>query len=91
MRCIVFMHKEELRRYTDRYIEFVKFPDRRMLRSNRKMREAFGMHFQDHFICCPDLPVQEFHNYLADFPRLGVTEAISCEGLVTECGCPVIH
>ena len=27
----------------------------------------------------------EFRSYLADFPRFGVAEAASCEGVVTEC------
>ena len=79
------MRMEELRRYTDRYIEFVKSPDGRVLRSNREMREAFWAHFRDRFARCLLLPVQEFRNYLADFPRLGAAEAASCEGLVTEC------
>ena len=57
VRCNAFMRKEELRRYTDRYIEFVKSPDGRMLRSNREMREAFWAHFRDHFVRYPDLPV----------------------------------
>ena len=78
------MRKEELCRYTDGYIEFVKFPDGYMLRSNRKMRKAFWVHFRDRFACCPDIPVQEVRNYLADFPHLKAAEA-SCEGLVTEC------
>ena len=43
------------------------------------------MHFPYHFARCPDLPVQEFRSYLADFPRLREGEAASCEGLVTEC------
>ena len=48
-----------------------------MLRSNREMHDAFRAHFRDRFACCPDLPVQEFFNYLADFAN--------CVGLVTEC------
>ena len=40
--------------------------------------------FQSHFARCPDFPVQEFHNYLADFTRLGEAEATSYEGMVTE-------
>ena len=85
VRCSAFMRKEELRRYSDRYIEFVKSPDGHMLRSNREMREAFWAHFRDRFARYPDLPVQEFLNYLADFPRLGAAEAASCECLVAEC------
>ena len=34
---------------------------------------------------CLNLPVQESHSYLADFPRLQEAEAASCEGLITEC------
>ena len=33
----------------------------------------------------PDLPIQEFHDYLANFPRLQEAEVANCEGLVTEC------
>ena len=43
------------------------------------------MHFRDRFARCPELQVQEFRNYLADFPRLGEAEATSCERVVTEC------
>ena len=85
VRCSAFMHKEELRRYSKRYIEFVKSPDGHVLRSNRDVHEAFWAHFRDRFARCPDLPVQELRNYLADFLRLGAAEAASCEGLVTEC------
>ena len=49
------------------------------------MCEAFQAHFRDCFVCCPDLPVQDFRSYLADFPRLQEVEVASCEGLVTEC------
>ena len=73
------MCKEELHRYTDRYIEFVKSLDGRMLQLNREMRKAFGVHYQHHFACCPDIPVQEFCNYLADFPRLREAEVASCK------------
>ena len=56
-----------------------------MVRSNREMRGAFRVHFRDRFARCPDLPVQEFRSYLADFPHLQEAEAASCEGLFTEC------
>ena len=79
------MREEELRRFPFQYIEFVKSQDGRVLRSNHKMRETFRAHFRDCFVRCPDFPVQEFCNYLADFPRLGKAEAASCEGVVTEC------
>ena len=34
---------------------------------------------------CTDLSLQEFCSHLADFPRLWVVEAASCEGVITEC------
>ena len=49
------------------------------------MRDAFRAHLRDRFSCCPDLPIREFRSYLADFHRLAVAEAASCEGVVTEC------
>ena len=48
------------------------------------MRDAFRVHFPDRFACCTDLPLREFRSYLADFLRLGVAEAASCDGVVTE-------
>ena len=77
--------EEEVRRFPDRYIDSVKTPDGCVLQSNREMRDAFRAHFRDLFARCPDLPLQEFRSYLADFPRFGVAEAASCEGVVTEC------
>ena len=71
--------------FTCRYIECVNAPDRRVLKSNREIREAFRTHFRDCFAHCPDLQAQEFHDYLADFPRLGEAEAACCECAVTEC------
>ena len=49
------------------------------------MRDAFRVHSRDRFARCPDLPLQEFRSYLADFPRLVAAEAASYEGVVTEC------
>ena len=49
------------------------------------MRDAFWAHFRDRFVRCPDLPLQEFCSYLADFPHLWAAEEASCEGVVTEC------
>ena len=77
--------EEKVRRFPDRYIDSVETPDERMLRSNREIRDAFRAHFRDRFARCPDLPLQGFRSYLADFPRLGAAEAASCEGVVTEC------
>ena len=78
-------HEEEARRFPDWYIDSVKTPDGSMWQSNCKMRDAFRVHFHDHFAHCPDLPLQEFCSYLNDFPCLGAAEAASCEGVVTEC------
>ena len=84
VKCNAFMCKEELRRFPW-YIECVNAPDGRVLRSSREIREAFRTHFRDRFARCPDLQTQEFRDYLADFPRLGEAEVVSCEGAVTEC------
>ena len=56
-----------------------------MLRSNHEIRDAFWAYFRGRFACCPDLPLQAFRSYLADFPRLRAAEAASCEGVITEC------
>ena len=77
--------REEVRRFPDQYIGSVKAPDGRLLRSGREIRDAFRAHFRDRFARCTDLPLREFRSYLADFPHLGVAEAASCEGVVTEC------
>ena len=53
--------------------------------TNREILDAFRVHFRDCFAHCPDLPLQEFRSYLADFPCLGAAEATSCEGVITEC------
>ena len=85
VKCNAFMRKEVLRIFPHRYIECVNCPDGRMQRSSREIREAFRTHFRDRFARYLDLQVQEFRNYLADFPRLEEAEAASCEGVVTEC------
>ena len=77
--------REEVRRFPDRYIASVKTPDGWLLQSSREIRDAFRAHFRDRFACCTDLPLREFRRYFADFPHLGVAEAASCEGVVTEC------
>ena len=77
--------EEEVRRFPGRYIDSVKSPDGRVLRSNREIRDAFRAHFRDRFARCPDLPLQEFRSYLVDFLRRGAAEAASCEDVITEC------
>ena len=74
--------EEEVQRFPHRYIDSVKSPDGRVLRSNREIRDAFRLHFRDRFAHSPNLPFQEFRSY---FLRLGEVEAASCEGVVTEC------
>ena len=76
--------EEEVQRFPDRYIDF-KSPDGHVLRSSREIRDAFRVHFCDRFARYPDLPLQEFRSYLADFSRLGAAEAAGSEGVVTEC------
>ena len=75
--------EEEVRRFPDQYIDSVKSPDACVLRSNHEMRDAFQAHFRDRFARCPDLPLQEFRRYLANFPRLEAAEAASCEDVIT--------
>ena len=58
--------------------------DGQALQLNREMSRAFPAHFCDHFARCPDLLVQKFRSYLADFPRLREAEVAGCVGLVTE-------
>ena len=79
------VREEKMRRFSLRYIDSVKSPDGRVVRSNREMRDAFRVHFRDRLTRYPDLPLQEFRSYLADLPRLGEAEAASREGVVTEC------
>ena len=67
----VTAREEEVRRFPDRYIDSVKTPDGRLLRSSGEMRDAFRALFRDRFARCTDLPLREFHSYLADFPALG--------------------
>ena len=76
--------EEEVRRFPDRYIDSVKYPDGRVQRSSRAMRDAFRALFRDRFDSCPDLPLRGFCSYLADFPRIGAFKAATCEGVVTE-------
>ena len=80
-----FAREEEVRRFPCRFMEFIKSLDGHMLRSNRKMHDAFRAHFRNRFTCCPDLPILQFCSYLVDFLRFQEAEAASCEGLVTEC------
>ena len=85
VKCSALMRKEELRRFPRRYIECINAPDGHMLRLSCEIHEAFRTHFRDCFAHCPDLQVQEFRNYLADFLCLEEVEAASCKGMVTEC------
>ena len=56
-----------------------------MLRSSREICDAFRAHYRGRFARCPDLPLQEFQKYLADFPHLGAAKSVICVGVVTEC------
>ena len=47
--------EEEVRRFPGRHINSVKSPNGRVLRLNRKIRDAFRTHFRDHFARCTDL------------------------------------
>ena len=85
VKCKALVREKEVRRFPHWYVELVKSPGGRTLRSNREMHGAFRAHFRDRFTRCPDLPVQEFRSYLADIPHLREPEVASCENLVTEC------
>ena len=76
---------EEVQKFPCQQIESVKSLDRHILQSNREKDKTFKVHFHDSCACCPNLLVQEFRSYLADFPCLWKAEAASCEGVVTEC------
>ena len=79
------VREEEVRGFSDRYIASVKTRDGRLLLLSRGMCDAFRAHFRGRFARCTNLPIREFRSYLTDFSRLGVAEAASCEGVVTEC------
>ena len=69
-----------MRRFPGQYIDSVKSPDGRVLRSNRKIRDAFGTHFHDSF------PRSRFRGFAPILPTsLGAAEATGCEGVITEC------
>ena len=85
MKCNASVCEEEVRRFSFRYIKSVKSSNGHVVRSNRKMCEAFRVHFHDHFACCLDFAVHEFRSNLPDSPRLWEAEAASCEGVITEC------
>ena len=74
-----------MRRFPDQYIDSVKYPDGRELQPTCEMRDAFRANFRDRFARCPDLPLQEFRSYLADFLHLGAAEVASYESVNTEC------
>ena len=74
----MFARKEEVRRFLFRYMSYVKSLDGHVLLLKREKRVAFQAHFRHRFPRCPNLTVQEFRSYLADFPRFR-------EDLVTEC------
>ena len=84
MKSNVIASEKEVRRFPDWYIDSVKSPDGHVLRASREMRDAFRAHFRDRLARCPDLPLQEFRSYLADFSRLEAAEAASCEDVITE-------
>ena len=77
--------EEEVRRFPDRYIVSVKAPDGRLLRSGRKIRDAFRAHFRDRFARCTDLPLAAAvvwkkrlstpSTTASEFARFGITSA----------------
>ena len=85
MKSIATAREEEVQRFPGRYVDSATSLDGRMLRSNREIRDTFRAHFRGRFARCPDLPLQVFRSYLANFPRLGAAKAAGCEGVITEC------
>ena len=64
------LRREEFHRHENTYITQVKSSDGRSLESSREMLEEFRSHFQTRSARLPDLPVEQFNEYLAGFPRL---------------------
>ena len=60
--------EEEVRRFPDRYIDSFKFPDRHVLRANRKIRDAFRAHFHDRFAHCPESPTSGVSQLFCQLP-----------------------
>ena len=66
MNCNAFKREEEVRRFLYSYIEF-KSPDGHESYDARRLLGVLPLSLC--FACRPDLPVQEFHSYLANFKR----------------------
>ena len=78
------MRQEEIRRFPERNIKEIKTSDGDTRRTTNEICDAFRAHLAARFARVEDLPVEDFHSYLADFPRLDTAEAASCEGVITE-------
>ena len=52
---LALLREKEVRRFSHRYIEFVKSPDGNTRWSNRGMRNGFQAHFRGRFSRCLDL------------------------------------
>ena len=85
MKSNVTVREEEVRRFPGRYIDSVKSPNGCLLRSNRRIHDAFRAYFRDRFALCTDLPLQEFRSYLADLPSQLAASVALRRGVDTEC------
>ena len=74
---------EEVRRFPNRYIDSVKTPDGRLLRSSREIRDAFRAHFRDCFARCTDL-----HDALK---QVGLNKSPVLDGLPYEVYLRMLH
>ena len=65
MKSNATVREEEVRRFPDRYIAFVKTPDGRLLRSGREIRDAFRAHFR---IALPAALISRSGSFVAIWP-----------------------
>ena len=78
------MRQEEIRRFPERNIKEIKAPDGDTRRTTNGICDAFREHLAVRFARIEALPVEDYHAYLADFPRLTADESARCEGVITE-------
>ena len=78
------LRAEELRHATDRHIAIVTSPDGQRRTTNEAICGEFRQYFLKLFTGEPGLSSAQFDTYLADFPRLSVTEAAGCERRIKE-------
>ena len=78
------LRAEELRHAADRHIASVTSPDEQRRTTNQAICKEFRQYFLKLFTREPGLSSVQFNTYLADYPRLSVTEAAGCEERIKE-------